>query len=803
MTIDISATRRVDDGLYAQVRLSDSAEGCLLTAQATVSNGVAVPVRVLHGDREGEWLLALADLSVTQTVILSALSWDGSVIEERIQRLNPIATRLSPPMGLLRRRGAPEPLSVPNARTALGEWDIWVDRLVATREDLDICHGHAVLIETEEQSLGGAVVVQILDARGREVSGNSWICLSDTVRPLDDHPGFHMRRIEFSLTLPSATPTLVVWVRPERESDLPTGFSCLGPRSTGIIRELWRTSTLNAEEDDGYDLWFSTKHAVEQAELSMQQDDSFDAHTSFSVVVVAHDASPEALHETVDSVLEQSYGHLELVLVNSAPNNQRLASVVREIELADARVHSVPLGADFGIAAATSEGIDAATGDFVCLLGENDLLAPDALWCLAAEMSAHPDTDMLYTDEDRIEHGRHVCPHFKPDWDPDLILGGDYVGSLLAVRTDLLRDMETMGRELDGAQSYHLTLAASRSARHIAHVPRVLYHARGDAARAGVAATGAARLVALRAHVAALDVNASVRASARMQQGFEVVYALPEEPPLVSVIVVNRDDTASLDRCLRALREHTAYENYEVVVVEHGSTKAETFEYYSRVEKKDPRVRTVFYQGEGSDNLARLINFGASRAAGTCLVLLAPDVEVREAGWMERLVSLCLREGTGAAGVRLVRTDETILHSGGFLSSHGPVVLDRYRAAADCTRIESGLLHTVTLASGCCLAIDAAVFREVGGMREEYPGRYGDADLCLRIACRGYRVVLDPQISAISHLPFLDDDAGRRTTSDLQAMGRLWESWPYGASSVDPLVGPNVSHLSAYRILRS
>ena len=803
MTMDISATRRVDDGLYVQVQLGDGAKDCLLTASATVGDGASVPVRVLHGDRDGEWLLALANLSVMQTVSLSALSWDGSVIEERTQRFSPITARFSSPMDVLRRRGASETLRVPSSRDALGEWDIWVDRLVATREGMDVCQGHATLIGTGEQSVAGSIGVQVLDARGRVVSTGDWICLSDTTRQLDAHPSFYARRIEFSLTVPNATTMLVVWVRPEGESDLPTGFSCLGPRVTGIIRGLWRTTTLSAEEDDGYDAWFASKHAVAQADLSMQQDDSFEARTSFSVVTVLHDASPEALHETVESVLEQSYGRLELVLVNSAPSNPRLASVVRELELADARVHSVPLGADFGIAAATSEGIDAATGDFVCLLGESDLLAPDALWCLADEIGIHPDTDMLYTDEDSIERGRHVRPHFKPDWDSDLIMGGNYVGSLLAVRTDLLRDMETMGRELDGAQSYQLALVASRGARRIAHVPRVLYHTRDVAGKAGGTAALAAGLAALRAHVEALGLRASVRASARVQQGFEVVYESPEELLLVSVIVVNRDDIASLDRCLSAVREHTSYENYEVIVVEHDSTEAETFEYYDQTEKSDPHMKTVFYQGEGSDNLSKLINFGVSRARGDILVLLSPDVEVRDAGWMERLSSLCMREGTGAVGVRLVRTDETIVHSGGYLSSHGPVVLDRYRSAADCIRLESELLHTVTLASGACLAIDAKVYDEVGGMREEYPGRYGDADLCLRIASQGYHVVLDPQVSAISHLPFLDDDAGRRTTVDLQAMGRLWESWPHGASSVDPTVGPNVSHLSAYRILRS
>ena len=133
----------------------------------------------------------------------------------------------------------------------------------------------------------------------------------------------------------------------------------------------------------------------------------------------------------------------------------------------------------------------------------------------------------------------------------------------------------------------------------------------------------------------------TARASTRVPQGFELTYELAEEQPLVSVIIVNRDCVDALDRCLTSMRELTTYENYEVIIVEQGSSQPETFDYYRRAEEVDSRVRTIFYQGHKGQNHARLVNFGVSRAKGSYLLLLAPDTEVVDGGWMERLVSLC------------------------------------------------------------------------------------------------------------------------------------------------------------------
>lgn len=804
MTIAITAARHLRDGLYAQVRLGDEATDCMLVARAATGEGDELPVRALQGANEGDWTVALPALSVTQVLSLSAVSWDdGTVVEELTHRLHPLAARLASPVDAVRRKGAGMRVRVADWAGLLGGWDVSVDRLVSTRDGWDVCQGHAVLRDAGRQAVEGDVSVRVLDASGRDASGTPWVCLSDEVRQLAAHPGFFERRVEFSLRVPSAATTLVAWVRPELEA-LPMGFASLGPRTTSGLRAVWKDHATSAFASDDYDAWFSATHAATSAELAMQQDGSFDHGVSFSIVSVLRDASFERLRAMVDSVLAQSYGHLELVLVNAAPDNRRLASAVRGLELADARVRSVPLAADFGSAAATSEGVDAATGDFVCLLGEGDLLAPDALWHLSSAMADEPRADVLYTDEDRIERGRHVRPCFKPDWDPDLLLGTNYIGGLLAMRSSLLRDLGTMDRALDGAEAHSLALYATQRARCVCHVPRVLYHACGNpAAPAGGASSVAPELVALGAHLDHAGLDATVRASVRAAGGLEVSYALGDDPPLVSVIIISRDDAPSLERCLASVRDHTAYENYEVIVVEHGSVKTETFEFYRRAEAEDPRVRTIYFQGDADADLARLVGFGVSRARGSLLLLLSPRAEVTEGSWMGRMASLCSRQGTGAVGVRLVRPDGTISSSGLSLSPQGPVELDRYLPPSEVVEPQATLLHGVTAASGACLMVDAEAYREVGGMPEALPGHHACTDLCLRLRKRGQRVVLDPKVSVVHHRPLVADERPRVTAGEMRAIGRLWEDWPYGSGATDPTVGPNVDPRSPYRTLRA
>ena len=87
----------------------------------------------------------------------------------------------------------------------------------------------------------------------------------------------------------------------------------------------------------------------------------------------------------------------------------------------------------------------AARGDFVVLLDHDDVLAPTALSELASVIAAHADVDVIYSDEDKLDElGRRFLPHFKPDWNPDLLLAYPYMGHVTAIRRDVLDQPKTL-----------------------------------------------------------------------------------------------------------------------------------------------------------------------------------------------------------------------------------------------------------------------------------------------------------------------------------------------------------------------
>lgn len=793
MAIEFGRARREGALLRMTVRLTDEAADCSLRARATTQQGDKVPVCARPGEDEGEWQLEVAALSVTQTIEAVASSWEGTEVERATQRVNPLATRLG--VGASRRRGT----AGTSHDVALGFWTVVVDRLVRTADGVDVCQGHATLVGAGRQEVEGAVQVRLLDARGDDAAIGEWLCLDDTIAAHPGHPGFFVRRLEFSVRVSPTTTSLVVWVEPAGEHGLPEGFCHLAPRAVAMLREAWRTHATPAAEDETYDEWYRTRHAARPMELAMQRETSFDYEPLMSVVVVVREADPAHLRETVESVLDQTYAKLELVLVSAATIDRRLATTARSLELSDARVRSVPLAADFGVAASTSEGVDAAVGEFACLVAEGDLLAPDALYCVVAELQHGSAPDLLYTDEDRVGPSGHSHPTFKPDWDPDLLLSCNYVGGLMVVRTSVIAELETMGSDLDGAHDYRMALYASARAKGVCHVPRVLYHMRDARTTRGGVTSAAANLAALRADEAVRTSGALVRASSRVPAGHEVTYEVQGEP-LVSVIIPNCDNVASLDRCLASVRALTSYAHYEVIVVEHGSVEPETFEYYRRAEREDERVRTVYVQGGEARDEAHVLDFGISRAKGDYLLLLGSDVEVTDAGWMTRLLSLCQRHGVGAVAARTVRPDGTVWECGLSLSQTGLVVCERHRDTHDGGHLDRGLLlHGVTAASASCLLVRADAYRELGGMGKGFPEGYCTPDLCLRLRNRGYRVVLDPQVMLTRRCA--SGEVGERTADDVRAIGRLWGAWPYGRSAADATGNPNLDPQSPYGAL--
>src|SRR5207237_2051779 len=167
-----------------------------------------------------------------------------------------------------------------------------------------------------------------------------------------------------------------------------------------------------------------------------------------------------------------------------------------------------------------------------------------ALYLLAEELAAHPEADLLYSDEDKIdERGQRHEPHFKPDWNPDLLSSQNYIAHLVCLRLALVREIGGFREGCEGSQDYDLLLRVSQrtGAARIRHLPQVLYHWRSI--EGSTAAATASKKYAVDAGLKALQDRypTSTVEEGLFPTTYRVRHPLPAEPPLVTMILPPRD----------------------------------------------------------------------------------------------------------------------------------------------------------------------------------------------------------------------------------------------------------------------
>ncbi|HTT05141.1 MAG TPA: glycosyltransferase family 2 protein [Steroidobacteraceae bacterium] len=458
----------------------------------------------------------------------------------------------------------------------------------------------------------------------------------------------------------------------------------------------------------------------------------------FSIMLLPRpDGAISVAHASIDSVRRQLYPHWELW-----QPQQRQPTYTDT----DARFRIIPqsTGPVTDYASLFNSALSVARGEFVLPLPPDAMLAEQALYELAVAIGDDPEAELLYTDEDRLDSGGTRCmPHFKTGWDPDLMLGRDAAGLLVAYRKRLLEGLGGM-RLPSALAPYELSLRAGSAAPpvHIRHVPAVLCHRRGSSeASQAWDAEGAREIV--RQHLAEAGVVARVVAAPLKPAWNRIVRELPDPLPLVSVIVPTRDRADLLGQCAEGVLSRTDYPAVEFLIVDNGSTEPATFELFQRL-SKDPRVRVL--SSPGPFNYSALNNKAAREARGEILLLLNNDTDVIGPDWLCEMVSHAVRADVGAVGAKLLYPDGRVQHGGmvlgpGLWPAHQLRLADRLDAGPGG---ELALVRSVSAVTGACLALRRSVFFEVDGFNEELKIAFGDVDLCLRLGDHGYRIVWTP-----------------------------------------------------------
>ncbi len=469
-----------------------------------------------------------------------------------------------------------------------------------------------------------------------------------------------------------------------------------------------------------------------------------------SIVMPVFNTDEAWLREAIASVQGQLYENWQLCIADDASTSPIVRIVLEEAAAADARIQVVFRPRNGHISAASNSALEIAGGEFTALLDHDDRLAPHALATVVHALNAHPEADLLFSDEDKIDaFGRRFDPYFKSAWNPELFYSLNCVSHLSVFRTELLRRIGGFTPGLEGSQDYDLVLRATEhtTPERIYHLPDVLYHWR---AIPGSVALGEGEKTyaherareAIRRH---FDRKGTpVRVTEGSGHLHRVHYPVPHPEPGVSVVIPTRDRRDLLEPLVEDIFTRTDYGTFEVIVVDNQTTDPETLDYFRRL-KQNPRVRILRY--DAPFNFSAITNLAAREAKYPLLALVNNDLRVRHKSWLAEMVALAVRPEVGCVGAKLLYPNGTLQHAGVYLGIGGVAdhLFRHWPGDSNVWRSRLRQIQAVSAVSAACLVVRKDVFAAVGGFDEKNLAvAYNDVDFCLRVRQSGLRNVWTP-----------------------------------------------------------
>nr|WP_288860002.1 glycosyltransferase family 2 protein [uncultured Faecalicatena sp.] len=560
-----------------------------------------------------------------------------------------------------------------------------------------------------------------------------------------------------------------------------------------IARKITKKESITNRE------WYRAQCLTKSA-LAAQAKRKFPYMPKISIVVPLYKTPENYLHEMIQSVKNQTYANWELCLSDGSGADSPIRAILEEY-MQDKRIKVVSHDTPLQISENTNAALDIATGDYIAFADHDDLLAPSALYECVEALNKDRSVEIIYTDEDKVDmKGKeHFMPHFKSDFNIDMLCCTNYICHLFVVKREIYEKAGKLNSEFDGAQDYDFVLRCVEQSNKIKHIPKVLYHWRAHKDSTAenpeskrYAFEAGAR--AVKAHFDRIGIHADVEMT-----DYNGIYRpkyILEEHPLVSVIIANKDHTEDLEKCIRSLEEKNRYQEIEYIIVENNSTDKKTFAYYEELQKKCPKAKVITWDQKGF-NYPLINNFGAEHAKGEYLLFLNNDTEVLNEDCIEELLGYCMRSDVGAVGARLYYEDNTIQHAGvvvgmGGIAGHAFLGFEKGDPGYFGRIIMAQDYSAVTAA---CMMVKRQVFEEVGGFDEKLAVAFNDIDLCLKIRRAGYLIVYNPY-AELKH--YESKSRGREDTEEKvqrfnAEMYLFAKRWADFIEEGDPFYSPNLT----------
>ena len=550
-----------------------------------------------------------------------------------------------------------------------------------------------------------------------------------------------------------------------------------------------------------YQKWI-IRHLPGNKELEKQRREKFDYQPKISIVVPLYKTPEKYLLQLVESVKAQTYPNWELCLSDGSGENSPLTSFLKSLEAGDERIKVAYNEQALQISENTNAGIEIATGAYIAFADHDDELTPHALFECVKALNKDRKIRLIYSDEDKMSMDGHKFfqPHFKPDYNPDLLCTVNYICHLFVVDRKVIEQVGTLRKEFDGAQDYDFIFRCIEavSPEEICHVPKILYHWRCH--EESTAENPESKTYAFESGKRAIEEHyRRTGIDAEVYQGeFLGLYRTRfhrDHDPLISIIIPNKDHVDDLKRCMDSIDQKSTYKNYEYIIVENNSTDDATFQYYKKLEAENPKVHVVYWDKEF--NYSAINNYGAAFAKGEYLLLLNNDTEIINEDCLEELLGYCMRSDVGAVGARMYYEDDTIQHAGvvigfGGIAGHCFVLQPR-GTTGYCHRIICAQDYSAVTAA--CMMVKKSAFDAVNGLSEDLAVAFNDIDFCMKLRQAGYLIVYNPY-AELYHYESKSrglEDTPEKVARFNREIATFEKKWPEILKNGDPYYNPNLT----------
>lgn len=563
---------------------------------------------------------------------------------------------------------------------------------------------------------------------------------------------------------------------------------------------------------------FGTQSFPSEEQAKKERETVFPRMVKISILVPLWNNKREFQIEMLDSVMNQTYTNWELCLADgSDAEHSYIEEICKEYAAkADGRIVYKKLAKNGGIAGNTNECLKLATGEYIGLFDQDDILHPSVLFEYVKAINEQ-EADYLYCDETTFKSGdinQMLTMHFKPDYAPDNLRANNYICHFSVFARELLDGNELFRSKFDGSQDHDMILRLTDNAKKIVHIPRLMYYWRSHAGSvaSGIGAKPYAVAAAKGAVAEHLRKHGYENFKITSTRAFETIFKIRYEiigNPKISIVIANKDHAEDLKRCIQSIYEKSTYDNWEIIVVENNSTEQSTWDYYKELTgadaktgqavSEDGKVKIVVYQTDGSFNYSAVNNFGVGFAQGEYILLLNNDIEVITVNWLEELLMYAQREDVGAVGAKLYYADKTIQHAGVVLGlgAHRTAGHSHYKQPKANLGYMGRLCYTqnVSAVTGACLMVKKSLFEEVGGLEEGFAISLNDVDFCLKLREKGYLNVFTP-FAECFHYESVSrglDDHGEKAERYNRESEMFRKKWKAVLDAGDPYYNPNFS----------